>query len=300
MTQNRRSGICVVSALLLAALLSVSVAASDASVTASAPDSAAPGDVVEVSFEITNSGDENGSHYLNVEKPEGWEIVSRDDDDAVWSSPRQSWHWDNIEPGASRNPAIRLQIPDDEESGTYEVTGIAGDAGGDEGSTTETITVESESTSTPTPSLTPTGTPSPTPTETPTPAPTETPTPTPTETPSPTPTPTSTADDPTPTDDPTDPTPSEGSAGDGETDNPDGVGTSDGGETGEDTDDSETSDDSTATGDEGTAAGDDSDDSLMADLPLIDGAIGLAILGVLAAIAIAALLIVSGTRVLEE
>ena len=169
MTQKRRSGICVVSALLLATLLSVSVAASDASVTASAPDSAAPGDVVEVSFEITNSGDENGSHYLNVEKPEGWEIVSRDDDGAVWSSPRQSWNWDNIEPGASRSPAIRLQIPDDEESGTYEVTGIAGDAGGDEDSTTKTITVESESTSTPTPSPTPTGTPTPTSTPSPTP-----------------------------------------------------------------------------------------------------------------------------------
>ena len=285
MTQKRRSGICVVSALLLAALLSVSVAASDASVTASAPDSAAPGDVVEVSFEITNSGDENGSHYLNVEKPEGWEIVSRDDDGAVWSSSQQSWHWDNIEPGASRNPAIRLQIPDDEESGTYEVTGIAGDAGGDEDSTTETITVESESTSTPTPSPTPTGTPSLTPTGTPAPTPTGTPTPTSTETPSPTPTgtpsstptgtpsstptegdggstptPTSIADDPTPTD----PTPSEG-------------GTSN-----------------------GTATGDDSDDSLMADLPLIDGGIGLAVLGVLVAIAVAALLIVSGTRVLEE
>ena len=258
MTQKRRSGICVVFALLLAALLSVSVAASDASVTASAPDSAAPGDVVEVSFEITNSGDENGSHYLGVEKPEEWEIVSRDDDGAEWSSPRQSWNWNNIEPGASRNPAIRLQIPDDEESGTYEVTGIAGDAGGDEDSTTETITVESESTSTPTPSPTPTGTPTPTPTETPTPTSTETPTP------SPTPTPTSTADDPTPTDNPTDPTPSEGGAGNG------------------------------------TAAGDDSDDSLMADLPLIDGGIGLAVLGVLAAIAVAALLIVSGTRVLEE
>ena len=292
MTQKRRSGICVVSALLLAALLSVSVAASDASVTASTPDSAAPGDVVEVSFEITNSGDESGSHYLNVEKPEGWEIVSRDNDSAVWSSPRQSWNWDNIEPGASRNPAIRLQIPDDEESGTYEVTGIAGDAGGDEDSTTETITVESESTSTPTPSPTPTPTPSPTPTGTPT--------PTSTETPSPTPTPTSTADDPTPSDGPTDPTPSEGSAGDGETDNPGGVGTSDGAETGEDTDDSETNGDDTATDDNGTAAGDDSDDSLMADLPLIDGAIALAVLGVLAAIAVAALLIVSGTRVLEE
>jgi hypothetical protein len=38
----------------------------------------------------------------------------------------------------------------------------------------------------------------------------------------------------------------------------------------------------------------------MADLPLIDGGIGLAVLGVLAAIAVAALLIVSGTRVLEE
>jgi hypothetical protein len=239
MTRKRRSGIWVISALLLAALLSVSVAASDASVTASAPDSAAPGDVVEVSFEITNSGDENGSHYLNVEKPEGWEIVSRDDDGAVWSSPRQSWNWDNIEPGASRNPAIRLQIPDDEESGTYEVTGIAGDAGGDEDSTTKTITVESESTSTPTPSSTPT----------------------PTSTADdPTPTPTSTADDPTPTD----PTPSEGGTGNG------------------------------------TAAGDDSDDSLMADLPLIDGVVGLAVLGVLAAIAVAALLIVSGTRVLEE
>ena len=272
MTQKRRSGICVVSALLLAALLSVSVAASDASVTASAPDSAAPGDVVEVSFEITNSGDENGSHYLNVEKPEGWEIVSRDDDGADWS-PRQSWNWGNIEPGASRNPAIRLQIPDDEESGTYEVTGIAGDAGGDEDSTTETITVESESTSTPTPSPTPTETLSPTPTETPSPTPTSTPTPTPTSTPTPssTPTPTSTADDPTPTptstaDDPTptDPTPSEGGTGNG------------------------------------TATGDDSDDSLMADLPLIDGGIGLAVLGVLAAIAVAALLIVSGTRVLEE
>ena len=253
MTQKRRSGICVVSALLLAALLSVSVAASDASVTASAPDSAAPGDVVEVSFEITNSGDENGSHYLNVEKPEGWEIVSRDDDGAVWSSPRQSWSWDNIEPGASRSPAIRLQIPDDEESGTYEVTGIAGDAGGDEDSTTKTITVESESTSTPTPSPTPTGTPTPTSTETPSPTPTESDS-------GSTPTPTSTADDPTPTD----PTPSEGGAGNG------------------------------------TATGDDSDDSLMADLPLIDGGIGLAVLGVLAAIAVAALLIVSGTRVLEE
>ena len=254
MTQKRRSGICVVFALLLAALLSVSVAASDASVTASAPDSAAPGDVVEVSFEITNSGDENGSHYLGVEKPEEWEIVSRDDDGAEWSSPRQSWNWNNIEPGASRNPTIRLQIPDDEESGTYEVTGIAGDAGGDEDSTTETITVESESTSTPTPSPTPAETPSPTPTETPTPTSTETPTPTSTADDS-TPTPTSTADD---------PTPSEGGTGNG------------------------------------TATGDDSDDSLMADLPLIDGGIGLAVLGVLVAIAVAALLIVSGTRVLEE
>ena len=253
MTQKRRSGICVVSALLLAALLSVSVAASDASVTASAPDSAAPGDVVEVSFEITNSGDENGSHYLDVEKPEGWETVSRDDDGADWSPALQSWNWDNIEPGASRNPAIRLQIPDDEESGTYEVTGIAGDASGDEDSTTETITVESESTSTPTPSPTPTGTPAPTSTPTPSPTPTE-------GNGGSTPTPTSTADDPTPTD----PTPSEGGTGNG------------------------------------TATGDDSDDSLMADLPLIDGGIGLAVLGVLAAIAVAALLIVSGTRVLEE
>ena len=255
MTRKRRSGIWVVSALLLAALLSVSVAASDASVTASAPDSAAPGDVVEVSFEITNSGDENGSHYLDVEKPEGWETVSRDDDGADWSSALQSWNWDNIEPGASRNPAIRLQIPDDEESGTYEVTGVAGDAGGDEDSTTKTITVESESTSTPTPSPTPTETP--TPTSTPTPSSTPTPTSTADD---PTPTPTSTADDPTPTD----PTPSEGGTGNG------------------------------------TATGDDSDDSLMADLPLIDGGIGLAVLGVLAAIAVAALLIVSGTRVLEE
>ena len=298
MTRKRRSGIWVVSALLLAALLSVSVAASDASVTASAPDSAAPGDVVEVSFEITNSGDENGSHYLDVEKPEEWEIVSRDDDGADWSPALQSWNWDNIEPGASRNPAIRLQIPDDEESGTYEVTGIAGDAGGDEDSTTETITVDSESTPTPTPSPTPTETPSPTPTGTPTPTSTPTPTPTSTPTPSPTPTgtpsptptgtpsltptegdngstptptdgdddstPTSTADDPTPSNGPADPTPSEGGAGDD------------------------------------TATGDDSDDSLMADLPLIDGGIGLAVLGVLAAIAVAALLIVSGTRVLEE
>ena len=291
MTRKRRSGIWVVSALLLAALLSVSVAASDASVTASAPDSAAPGDVVEVSFEITNSGDENGSHYLDVEKPEGWETVSRDDDGADWSSALQSWNWDNIESGASRNPAIRLQIPDDEESGTYEVTGTAGDAGGDKDNTTETITVESESTPTD---------------DDPTPTPTEddddsTPFPTDDDDDStPTPTPTSTADNPTPSDGPTDPTPSEGGAGNNGSDDPGGVGTSDGGETGEDTDDTETSGDGTATGDDGTAAGDDSDDPLAADLPLIDEVTGLAVLGVLAAIAVAALLIISGTRVLEE
>ena len=156
MIRNRYIAVSIAIVLLVAGALSVTVAATGGSVSSSGPNSANPGDQVTVSLELTNTGDEDSSHYLEVDKPASWDIVSRDDDGADWSSARQTWSWDVIRAGQSKNPSITLTIPEDAESGTYEVRGTAGDRGGDKDSTLQEITVESQQTSTPTPTSTPT------------------------------------------------------------------------------------------------------------------------------------------------
>ena len=158
MIRNRYIAVSIAIVLLVAGALSVTVAATGGSVSSSGPNSANPGDQVTVSLELTNSGDEDSSHYLEVDKPASWDIVSRDDDGADWSSARQTWSWDVIRAGQSKNPSITLTIPEDAESGTYEVRGTAGDRGGDKDSTLQEIIVESQQTSTPTPTSTPTST----------------------------------------------------------------------------------------------------------------------------------------------
>lgn len=215
MIEKRTSAFAMLLVLaLVGSAISGAVVASGGSAAVNGPDSAAPGEEVTIFFEITNTGDEDSSHYLEAGKPSGWDVTNREDDGADWSSARQTWSWDVIAAGNSKTPAYTLRIPEDEEPGTYTVSATAGDAGGDRDTATTEITVESESTATPTPTESPTPTPTAEPTPTATPEPTRTPTPTAEPTPTEEPTPTA-AQTPTPTfaggpeDEPSDETPTD-------------------------------------------------------------------------------------------
>ena len=234
MTTKSESTIAIALVVVMLITVPASVVAQSASVDASGPSSSKePGDEVTIEFTLTNDGDENGSGALEHTVPDGWEVVSTQDDGGRYSDDQNGWLWsrtddEEIDPGESREPSVTFEIPSDEESGDYDITGTGQVGNSTTDSDTATVTVQGETDGTPTPTpteQTPTEeTPTPeTPTEeTPTPTltfagddddddddetatpPPETPTeetPTPTaDTPTPTvQTPTPTADTPTPT-----------------------------------------------------------------------------------------------------
>jgi hypothetical protein len=310
MTATRRSTTGIALAVVLAGALALSVAATGASVTSSGPDTAEPGDRVTVAFEITNSGDEEGSHFLDLGKPAEWSIESREDDGADWSPAATTWSWDNVEPGGSRNPSVTLAIPENASEGTYEVTGEGGDATGYDGNTTHEITVET-TTSTPTPTPTPTATPTPTPTDGGGGS-----TPTATPTPVSTPTPTADGGDSTQTDG-GDSTPTDADAGSSDTPDAAGDGAASDASGGDSTaatadasdDPSPDAPDATPTATptedsgnaaDGTATDGDDDDSLAGSVPEIAGRTGAFLLLVLVGIAAAAALALAGARVISR
>ena len=222
MTTKSESTIAIALVVVMLIAVPASVVAQSTSVDASGPSSSKePGDEVTIEFTLTNDGDENGSGALEHTVPDGWEVVSTEDDGGRYSDDQNGWLWsrtddEEIEPGESREPSVTFEIPSDEESGDYNITGTGQVGNSTTDSDTATVTVQGETDGTPTPTPTD-GTPTPTLTfagdddddddddddETATPPP-ETPTeetPTPTaDTPTPTvQTPTPTADTPTPT-----------------------------------------------------------------------------------------------------
>ena len=218
MTTKSESTIAIALVVVMLIAVPASVVAQSTSVDASGPSNPKePGDEVTIEFTLTNDGDENGSGALEHTVPDGWEVVSTQNDGGQYSDDQNGWLWsrtdgEQIEPGESREPSVTFEIPSDEESGDYDITGTGQVGNSTTDSDTATVTVQGETEETPTD-----GTPTPTP-ETPTePTPTEeTPTPTLTfagddedddddETATPPPetpteeTPTPTADTPTPT-----------------------------------------------------------------------------------------------------
>ena len=201
MTTKSKSTIAIALVVVMLITVPASVVAQSASVDASGPSSSKePGDEVTIEFTLTNDGDENGSGALEHTVPDGWEVVSTQDDGGRYSDDQNGWLWsrtddEEIDPGESREPSVTFEIPSDEESGDYDITGTGQVGNSTTDSDTATVTVQGETDGTPTPTPT-----EQTPTEeTPTPeTPTEeTPTPT-TDTPTPTvQTPTPTADTPT-------------------------------------------------------------------------------------------------------
>ena len=227
MTTKSESTIAIALVVVMLITVPASVVAQSTSVDASGPSSPKePGDEVTIQFELTNTGDENGSGALEHTVPDGWEVVSTQDDGGQYSDDQNGWLWsrtdgEEIDPGESREPSVTFEIPSDEESGNYDITGTGQVGNSTTDSDTATVTVQDQTEETPTPATPTPETPTePTPTDEPTPTltfagddedddddetpPPETPTPetpTPTaDTPTPTPeTPTPTADTPTPT-----------------------------------------------------------------------------------------------------
>jgi hypothetical protein len=226
MTTKSESTIAIALVVVMLITVPASVVAQSTSVDASGPSSPKePGDEVTIQFELTNTGDENGSGALEHTVPDGWEVVSTQDDGGQYSNGNNGWLWsrtdgEEIDPGESKEPSVTFEIPSDEESGNYDITGTGQVGNSTTDSDTATVTVQEQTDGTPTPATPTPATPTPaTPTDEPTPTltfaggdeddddddetpPPETPTP---ETPTPTAdtptpeTPTPTADTPTPT-----------------------------------------------------------------------------------------------------
>ena len=173
MTTKSESTIAIALVVVMLIAVPASVVAQSTSVDASGPSSSKePGDEVTIEFTLTNDGDENGSGALEHTVPDGWEVVSTQDDGGQYSDGNNGWLWsrtdgEEIDPGESREPSVTFEIPSDEESGNYDITGTGQVGNSTTDSDTATVTVQEQTDGTPTPA-----TPTPaTPTE-------ETPTPT--------------------------------------------------------------------------------------------------------------------------
>ena len=180
MTTKSESTIAIALVVVMLIAVPASVVAQSTSVDASGPSSSKePGDEVTIEFTLTNDGDENGSGALEHTVPDGWEVVSTQNDGGQYSDEQDAWLWsrtddEEIEPGESREPSVTFEIPSDEESGDYDITGTGQVGNSTTDSDTATVTVQGETDGTPTEETPTEETPTP---ETPTPT-TDTPTPT--------------------------------------------------------------------------------------------------------------------------
>ena len=203
MLTKSKSTIAIALVVVMLITVPASVIAQSASVDASGPSSPKePGDEVTIEFTLTNNGDENGSGALEHTVPDGWEVVSTQDDGGQYSNGNNGWLWsrtdgEEIDPGESKEPSVTFEIPSDEESGNYDITGTGQVGNSTTDSDTATVTVQEQTDGTPTPATPTPETPTePTPTDEPTPTltfagddeddddeetPTDEPTPTPTE-----------------------------------------------------------------------------------------------------------------------
>lgn len=132
-------GIVVLSALL-GMVVSAPVAADSGTVSSSGPNSASPGDIVKVSFEVTNTGDSPSAYILDLSLPDGYTVSEHTDDSGQWKSGESKWLWQTIEPGASqsKSPTLELKIPEGA-SGSDEITADLKTASGIQQSTTVKI-----------------------------------------------------------------------------------------------------------------------------------------------------------------
>jgi len=117
------------------------VAAEPATVNASGPSSAEPGETVTVSVTLTNSGQNDSGYIADVSVPNDWTVTSYTDDSGFWNGDDRSWLWQTISPGDSVTPAVTVGIPTDETSGSYAIEAVAKSSNGVEATTTHMVTV---------------------------------------------------------------------------------------------------------------------------------------------------------------
>lgn len=180
--QSRRSigvpaAVLVGSVALVVAVAAVGVvAAVPIAVAVDAPGTATPGGEVEVTYELTNDGDEPTSALgLNVTVPEAFETTEIRTDEGSPAERRDAVFWiDPVDPGETVSATFVVAIDDDaggeyaleatvssstttelaattidvdEDGGTDETTGDdTGDSSGDDGGSDGTATEESTST----------------------------------------------------------------------------------------------------------------------------------------------------------
>lgn len=129
--------------IVAATALVPTVAAEPATVNASGPSSAAPGETVTVSVTLTNSGQNDSGYIVEISVPDNWTVTSHTNDGGVWNEDDRSWLWQTISPGDLVTPAVTVEIPSDETGGSYTIEAVAKSSDGIEGTTTQTVTVES-------------------------------------------------------------------------------------------------------------------------------------------------------------
>jgi PGF-CTERM protein len=189
---RRRNRVVAVASVVVVLLAATTVViGADASLSADAPERAAGGEEIIVTLTLTNDGSESAAYILDARLPDGWRLVTHDDDGGTWNADDQSWYWRTIRPGETVRPTLTLRVPSDA-TGDFDISFVA--RSGDEtvGSDSEIISAGQTETATETPTETPTPTETATATPTKTPTPTETATATPTKTPTPTETATAT------------------------------------------------------------------------------------------------------------
>lgn len=178
-TVRHRGKLLVVMAFVTAMMPMATVSAAPASVSMTGPSTAESGLNVEISFKLTNTGDNASAYILDISVPDTWTVTGHLDDGGTWKASENSWLWQTVTPGESVTSSVTLQVSS-EASGDYTLSATAKDSDGIVGSDSITVTV---GTMTSTPRATPTPTPTDTSTSTPTPTHTAIPTTTPTNIP---------------------------------------------------------------------------------------------------------------------
>jgi len=162
MTFNSTSTKILSVCLLIVCVATGAAIAEPANLSASGPESGTAGETVTITFTLENTGENAGSYIVDVSLPENWEVVERSDDGGTWKQSENKWLWQTIEAGATAEPSVTVQIPEDT-SGTHTIEASIKDIDGVRDTTSLTLNVE---TSTETPTETPTVTPTETDTQT--------------------------------------------------------------------------------------------------------------------------------------
>ena len=134
--------ILVVLVLSLVLPSSLVTAAEPATITSDGPSTAASGNTVTVSINLTNAGTAEENYIADVSMPTGWSVQSQSDDSGEWNSGDKSWLWQNVDSSESVTPSISLAVPDDESSGSYTIETAAKTSEGTVATTSHSLTID--------------------------------------------------------------------------------------------------------------------------------------------------------------